>query len=77
MPDVPIGDLGAGPVCPIPIAEYPHVTMAHGGGGKLSQHLIERMFLSQFTSEALRPLHDGAHLGPHLVRDDIGQASLA
>jgi hydrogenase expression/formation protein HypE len=60
MNDQPIGDLAAGLACPIPISDYPHVLMAHGGGGKLSQHLIRTMFLSQFTSEALRPLHDGA-----------------
>jgi hydrogenase expression/formation protein HypE len=36
--------------------------MAHGGGGRLSQQLVERMFLAQFPSEALRPLHDGALL---------------
>jgi len=23
--------------CPIPISQYPHVLMAHGGGGKLMQ----------------------------------------
>jgi hydrogenase expression/formation protein HypE len=62
MNDKPIGDLADGLSCPIPISDYPHVLMAHGGGGKLSQHLIRAMFLNQFTSEALRPLHDGALL---------------
>jgi len=62
MNDTPIGDLAAGLSCPIPISDYPHVLLAHGGGGKLSQQLIQKMFLSQFTSEALRPLHDGALL---------------
>jgi hydrogenase expression/formation protein HypE len=62
MPDTPRGDLAAGPACPIPIADYPHVTLAHGGGGRLSQQLIETMFLAQFPSEALRPPHDGALL---------------
>ena len=27
-------------VCPIPIQQYPHVLMAHGGGGKLMHQLI-------------------------------------
>ena len=62
MSDIPRGDLAAGPACPIPIADYPHVTLAHGGGGRLSQQLIETMFLAQFPSEALRPPHDGALL---------------
>jgi hydrogenase expression/formation protein HypE len=51
----------AGLTCPIPIADYPRVLLAHGGGGKLTQQLI-RGFLSQFTSELLLPLHDGAML---------------
>mgnify|MGYP003435576629 CR=1 FL=1 len=38
------GDLALGPVCPLPISEYPTVQMAHGGGGRLTQQLIERMF---------------------------------
>jgi hydrogenase expression/formation protein HypE len=46
--------------CPIPISEYPHVLMAHGGGGKLTQQLIRKIFLPQFANELLQPLHDGA-----------------
>lgn len=48
--------------CPIPIAEYPHVLLAHGGGGRLMQQLIQRMFLSCFQHPALRALADGAVL---------------
>jgi hydrogenase expression/formation protein HypE len=48
--------------CPIPISEYPRVLMAHGGGGKLMQQLIQKMFLSRFTSQPLQRLHDGAVL---------------
>ena len=51
-----------GPQCPIPLSEYPHVTMAHGGGGRLTHTLIERMFLAAFRNPALEPLHDGAVL---------------
>ena len=51
--------------CPIPISEYPTVTLAHGGGGRLTQMLVEKMFAPAFRNEALeRPgdgaLHDGA-----------------
>lgn len=34
--------------CPIPISEYPHVLLAHGGGGKLMHQLIDKMFLPVF-----------------------------
>ncbi|MDI6766901.1 MAG: hydrogenase expression/formation protein HypE [Bacteroidota bacterium] len=46
--------------CPLPITDYKQVMMAHGGGGKLSQQLIQKMFLTQFKNEFLEPLHDGA-----------------
>ncbi len=48
--------------CPIPISDYPVVTLAHGGGGRLSQMLIERMFVPTFSNTALEALHDGAIL---------------
>jgi hydrogenase expression/formation protein HypE len=46
--------------CPIPLSEYPHVTLAHGGGGRLGHALVERMFLAAFRNPALETLHDGA-----------------
>jgi len=48
--------------CPVPISQYPHVLMAHGGGGRLMQQLIERMFLTAFASAELEERHDGALL---------------
>ncbi len=48
--------------CPIPISEYPTITLAHGGGGRLSQMLLQRMFLPAFANPALEVLHDGAVL---------------
>lgn len=60
MESKPANDLSAGPVCPVPIAEYPNVTLAHGGGGRLSQHLIQKMFLHTFSNTMLDSLHDGA-----------------
>ena len=56
------GDLALGPVCPVPISEYPTVQMAHGGGGRLTQHLIERMFVPSFSNPELERMHDGAVL---------------
>ncbi len=46
--------------CPIPISDYPAVLLAHGGGGSLSQMLIESMFVAAFSNPALDQLHDGA-----------------
>ena len=55
-------DLTAGMQCPLPISEYPTITLAHGGGGRLTQMLVERMFLPAFANPALDALHDGAVL---------------
>lgn len=48
--------------CPIPISQYPHVVMAHGGGGRLMNQLIERLFVAAFGNPALEDRHDGARL---------------
>jgi hydrogenase expression/formation protein HypE len=47
-------------VCPIPIEQYPNVVMAHGGGGKLTHQLIEKMFFAAFSNTLLQTRHDGA-----------------
>ncbi len=46
--------------CPMPISQYPQVLMAHGGGGRLMQQLIETMFLSAFANPLSEERHDGA-----------------
>jgi hydrogenase expression/formation protein HypE len=47
--------------CPIPLQQYPHILMAHGGGGRLMQQLIQ-MFLTAFgTADVIS--HDAATLG--------------
>ncbi len=51
-----------GPVCPIPISKYPSITLGHGGGGRLSQTLIQELFLAAFGDAASDGLHDGALL---------------
>jgi len=48
------------PSCPIPLSDYPTVQLAHGGGGKLMQQLIGKMFRSVFGNELLDAEHDGA-----------------
>jgi len=54
--------LAAGATCPIPLSEYPTVQLAHGGGGRLSQRLIEGMFVPAFDNPTLSALADGAVL---------------
>jgi hydrogenase expression/formation protein HypE len=49
-----------GSSCPIPIRDYPQVLLAHGGGGRLSQMLIEKMFAAAFANPLLAEMHDGA-----------------
>jgi hydrogenase expression/formation protein HypE len=46
--------------CPVPISDYPHVLLAHGGGGKLMHQLIERMLVPSFHNSLLDVRHDGA-----------------
>jgi hydrogenase expression/formation protein HypE len=48
--------------CPIPVGDYPTITMAHGGGGRLSHMLVEKLFLNAFRNPSLEELHDGARL---------------
>lgn len=35
-------------VCPLPLDRYPHVLLAHGGGGRLMQQLLNQVFLPTF-----------------------------
>jgi hydrogenase expression/formation protein HypE len=56
--------------CPLPISDYPTVTLAHGGGGKLMHQLLEKMILPAFDSPLADSRHDGAVF-------EIGDARLA
>lgn len=68
MKDKPAFEFGEGLSCPVPITDYKNVLLAHGGGGKLTQQMIQRMFLPQFQNEFLEPLHDGAVFSLNGVR---------
>ncbi len=48
--------------CPLPIHRYPHVLLAHGGGGSLMQSLISELFLKAFNNPVLAQGHDAARL---------------
>jgi len=46
--------------CPLPIQQYSHVLMAHGGGGKLMHQLLESVFGKAFSNPILDARHDSA-----------------
>ncbi len=48
--------------CPIPRSDYDRILLAHGGGGKLTHQLIEKMFYAALGNEILTTGHDGALL---------------
>jgi hydrogenase expression/formation protein HypE len=51
--------------CPLPLGQYPQVLMAHGGGGKLSQWLLDEIFLPAFSNPILdRRLDAGVFEAP-------------
>jgi hydrogenase expression/formation protein HypE len=53
--------------CPVPLSDYPHVLLAHGGGGRLMKRLIDEVFRPAFRNPFLDRQHDGAILpaSPH------------
>ena len=56
--------------CPLPLPATERILLAHGGGGRLTNQLIEDVFLPAFSNPALNGRHDGALLA-------IGSARLA
>jgi hydrogenase expression/formation protein HypE len=56
------GGLGPEPFggCPVPITQSEEILLGHGSGGKLSAHLIERIFLPAFRNPLLDALDDQA-----------------
>ncbi len=46
--------------CPLPRPATDRILLAHGGGGRLTNQLIENVFLSAFSNSALQSRHDGA-----------------
>jgi hydrogenase expression/formation protein HypE len=58
------------PTCPVPITRPGQVMLAHGGGGRMTQQLIEQVFAPAFANPFLAERHDGAAL-------PVGNARLA
>src|SRR3990172_6630484 len=50
--------------CPAPLSGQTEIQMAHGGGGRLTQQLIDRVFTPAFRNPSLAARHDGAVLVP-------------
>jgi len=48
--------------CPIPKSDHEYILLAHGGGGKLTKQLIEKMFYAGLGNDILDQGHDGALL---------------
>ncbi|MFM9118205.1 MAG: hydrogenase expression/formation protein HypE [Planctomycetota bacterium] len=46
--------------CPVPLTRYSHVSIAHGGGGRLMRQLIEEMFVPAFGGASAVQLNDSA-----------------
>lgn len=48
--------------CPIPLTDYSRILLAHGGGGRLTNQLIENFFLKAFANPFLLQKHDATRL---------------
>jgi hydrogenase expression/formation protein HypE len=48
--------------CPVPISERSEITIGHGGGGRLTEELLDKIFRPAFSNPALDCRHDGALL---------------
>jgi hydrogenase expression/formation protein HypE len=46
--------------CPLPFDDYPNVLLAHGGGGRLMEQLLDKAFRPAFDNALLSQRHDGA-----------------
>jgi hydrogenase expression/formation protein HypE len=48
--------------CPVPRVADDRIVLAHGGGGRLTHQLIDKIFIPAFANDALEQRHDGAVL---------------
>ncbi len=63
--------------CPLPLRDYPKIVLGHGGGGKLSNELVENLFLPAFSNETLDKLSDSAQLDVAELLADGGRLSFS
>jgi hydrogenase expression/formation protein HypE len=60
MADVKISSFNLS--CPVPRVADDRIVLAHGGGGRLTHQLIEKIFMPAFSNAMLEQRHDGAVL---------------
>lgn len=46
--------------CPLPLRDYPRIVLGHGGGGALSQDLVDHLFVPAFGNATLNALGDSS-----------------
>jgi hydrogenase expression/formation protein HypE len=46
--------------CPLPLRDYPRVVLGHGGGGLLTEELVEHLFVRAFANGALDAMRDSS-----------------
>jgi hydrogenase expression/formation protein HypE len=63
--------------CPLPVSKHDHILLGHGGGGRLTADLIQRLFLPAFTNQALAALEDQATLDLPSIAAGNGMPRLA
>ena len=48
--------------CPLPQLDFDVITLGHGGGGLLTNKLLDKAIFELFDNEKLKTRHDGAIL---------------
>lgn len=49
-----------GPVCPMPLRHHDHIVIGHGSGGRMTQELIQQIFVPHFSNPELLAGNDFA-----------------
>ena len=62
MPDDREKRVMPGEACPVSLLDHKQIVLGHGSGGKLTQDLIEKVFLPNFRNDYLSQLNDQAVL---------------
>lgn len=57
--------------CPLPLRDYPRVILGHGGGGLLTEELVEHLFVPAFGNSSLDAMRDSS-----VVSVDAGRLAL-
>lgn len=59
-----------GPVCPMPLKHHDHIVIGHGSGGRMTQELIQQIFVPHFSNPELLAGNDFADVLIHAVSPD-------